>query len=239
MAAADLFSNPELRETSIDELLGMGVTHGQTLWILSQLGFDVGMTRKSFNYYVKSLRRLGTPFPRGETGLNPRRLAIYSFNHIMELSVALSLRIYAILPDLVLGGLIRFRNDLYVSYRRAYLERASGLGAPIVVMVKGGDKLAFDMDGVYLDLQLKYAGGQLHSIGPPRTLAPFDALAWFAQTELPERAHPPLNLSRLALKVAALMRQAPPIQRGPKPRHAAEPSPGSAPQVARGCDEVH
>ena len=40
----------------------------------------------------------------------------------MELSVALSLRTYAILPDLVVGGLIRYRDQLYGYYRKAYLE---------------------------------------------------------------------------------------------------------------------
>ena len=98
---------------SFDVLRAMEMTHGQTLWILSEFGFNAGVTAETFNYYIKSLRKLGIPFIRGEAGLNSGRLAKYSFNHLMELSVALSLRVYAILPDIVLGGLIHYRRELY------------------------------------------------------------------------------------------------------------------------------
>jgi hypothetical protein len=94
------------RRNAFDALQAIHMTHGQVLWILSEFGFRAGVTPETFNYYIKSLRKLGVPFVRGETGLMSGRLARYSYNHVMELSIVLSLRVYAILPDLVVGGLI-------------------------------------------------------------------------------------------------------------------------------------
>lgn len=207
---------------SFDEIEAIHLSHGQALWVLSQLGFSAGVTAGTFNYYIKSLRKLGVPFKRGEYGLGRARLAKYSFNHLMELSVALSIRVYGILPDVVVRGLTRFREDLYTCYRKAYLESGCGSGAPIFISAAGCRDPGFSMRGVYLDLQLTYAAGQLSSIGPPQTLKPFEALAWLAQAEAPARAHPPLNLSQTAVKVAELMKRAPRFRRGPKPRQAAE-----------------
>jgi hypothetical protein len=204
------------RRNAFEALQAIQMTHGQVLWILSEFGFRTGVTPETFNYYIKSLRKLGVPFVRGETGLMSGRLAWYSFNHVMELSIVLSLRVYAILPDLVVGGLIRFRRKLYDAYRRAYLESDAGTGAPIVVGAEGVQH-RFTMRGVYLDLQLAYSTGQLVSIGPPRILTPFEALEWFATTASPARAHPPLNVSEIALRLADLMEHAPRIRRGPKP----------------------
>jgi hypothetical protein len=113
------------RRNTFKALQAIQITHGQALWVLSELGFGAGVTPETFNYYVKSLRKMGVPFARGQTGLMSGRLAGYSFNHVMELSVLLSLRVYAILPELVVGGFMRFRRKLYDAYRRAYLESAS------------------------------------------------------------------------------------------------------------------
>jgi hypothetical protein len=44
----------------------LALTHGQTLWLLSELGFREGVTASTFNHYVKSLRRLGVPFEYGK-----------------------------------------------------------------------------------------------------------------------------------------------------------------------------
>lgn len=221
------------RRNAFNALQAIQMTHGQVLWILSEFGFREGVTPETFNYYIKSLRKLGIPFVRGEAGLSAGRLAQYSFNHVMELSVVLSLRVYGILPDLVIGSLIRFRRRLYDAYRKAYLESDTGTGAPIVVVAKGVER-RFTMRGVYLDLQLAYSvaqhsAGQLVSVGPPRILAPFEALEWFATAASPARAHPPLNLSEIAVQLAALMERAPRIRRGRQPASARLPRAGDLP----------
>ena len=161
------------------------------------MGFAAGVTPLTFNHYVKSLRKLGVPFAHGEIGTGSGKPVRYSFNHMMELSLALTLRIYGTLPDPVLEGLMRFRHDLYALYRRAYLEYATGLGAPVQVTAK--DRATFEMSGVYLDLHIRFGGGRAFEFGPPRLLSPFEALRVFARLDTPGRAHLPLNLSLLAI----------------------------------------
>lgn len=192
--------------------------HGQALWVLNELGLSAGVTRQTFNEYIKSLRKLGVPFKRGEPGLSHQRLADYSFPHLMELSIILSTRVYGILPDVVARALISFRDDLRNCYYKAFIERDCGLGAPIFVTA-GGRKNSggFPMSGVYLDLQLTYSAGQLSSIGPPEIMGPFGALARFARASSPARPHTPLNLSNIAVRVATLMASAPPVRSGPSP----------------------
>jgi hypothetical protein len=50
-----------------DTLQTMDMTHGQALWILAEFGFNAGTTAGSFNYNIKSLRKLGIPFIRGRS----------------------------------------------------------------------------------------------------------------------------------------------------------------------------
>ena len=33
------------------------LSHGQALWVLTQLGFSAGVSAGTFNYYIKSLRK--------------------------------------------------------------------------------------------------------------------------------------------------------------------------------------
>ncbi|HTV26731.1 MAG TPA: hypothetical protein VMF32_03030 [Xanthobacteraceae bacterium] len=206
------------RLRQFEALAALELNHGQALWVLSELGFDVGAKKSTFNYYIKSLRKLGVPFRRGEIGLQAERSAKYSFNHLTELSVALSLRTYGILPDVVVRGLIDARRVLYSLYRESYLESDHGKGAPIELTAAGPDTTSrFSMSGVYLDLRLVYVAGQLISIGPPRTLSPAEAMVRFATAEPPVRAGPPINLSKTTLKIAELMERAPQLRRGPKP----------------------
>jgi hypothetical protein len=37
----------------------LALRHGQTVWLLSELGFRQGVSGSTFNDYIKSLRRLG------------------------------------------------------------------------------------------------------------------------------------------------------------------------------------
>jgi hypothetical protein len=198
------------------------LTHGRSLWVLSKMGFAAGITPLTFNHYVKSLRKLGVPFARGEIGKGSGKPVRYSFNHMMELSLALTLRIYGTLPDPVLEGLVRSCHDLYALYRRAYLEYATGLGAPVQVAAKG--RAACEISGVYLDLHIRFGGGRALEFGPPRLLSPFEALRVFARLDTPGRAHLPLNLSSLAIGLVKRAETAPPLRRGPPPRSRASDS---------------
>jgi hypothetical protein len=191
----------------------LSLTHGSSLWVLKEMGFSAGVTDITFNYYIKSLRKLGVPFAPNKPDTGKKRLIYYSFNHLMELSVVLSLRVYGIVPDAVLAGIIRYREELYPLYRRAYIEYSSGLGAPVHITAK--ERAAFDMNGVYLDLKIRFGGGRAFEFGPPRTISPFEALRIYARLETPGRAHLPLNLSALAVKLVECADAAPTIHRGP------------------------
>lgn len=119
------------RQTPPDETPEIRLRHGQAVWLLSELGFQGGATAKTFYEYVKSLRKFGIPFPRDRRQSGAPRLVAYGFEHLMELGLALSLRVYHGLPDAVLVELIRHRAELHGLYLEAYAQRATGLGAHV------------------------------------------------------------------------------------------------------------
>jgi hypothetical protein len=118
-------------------LPNIGLHHGEALWVLAQLGFQGTASKSTFYEYIKSLRKLGTPFERGEIGYGRKGMANYSYCHLMELAVTLTLRVYHIVPDSILMEIIRHRASLYRYYRRAYAERCTGIGAAITVEIAG------------------------------------------------------------------------------------------------------
>ena len=188
--------------------------HGEALWVLSELGFRGRRSAGTFNEYIKSLRKLGVPFPRGEIGYAGRSMANYSYFHLMELALVLSLRVYHVVPDSLLVKIARHRKLLYRHYETAFHEHSSGLGAPVAFNVTGSSPVR--VRGVFLDLRLDFAGGALVSFGPPTLLSPVEAVAAFADSKSIARALLPINLSLLSERVVAASRSAPLIRRGPK-----------------------
>jgi hypothetical protein len=210
---------PTKARVTSDLVPDLELTHGRSLWVLAKMGFAAGVTPVTFNHYVKSLRKLGVPFAYGEIGTGSGKPVRYSFNHLMELSLALTLRVYGTLPDSVLEGLVQSRHDLYALYRRAYIEYTTGLGAPVRVAARG--RTGFGLSGVYLDLRIRFSGGRLSGFGPPHLLSPFEALRVYAKRDMPDRAHLPLNLSSLAVELVESASVAPRLRRGPLPRTGA------------------
>ena len=190
--------------------------HGQALWVLTQLGFRGAASESTFKEYIKSLRKLGTPFARGEVGPRLRSLANYSFYHLMELALILTLRVYHVVPDSLLVEIAQHRKDLYRHYRRAYSERRTGKGSPVVVTAIGHKPGC--MQGLFLDLQVDFSGGRLTNFGPPKLLSPFEALRVFGRRDAAARSFLPIKLSSLAESVVATALQAPAIRRGPRKR---------------------
>lgn len=176
----------------------LSLSYGQVVWVLETAGFSAGAPDAAFRHYIKSLRRIGVPFRRGEPGLDHGRLAHYSFDHLMDLAVALSLRVHGTLRDPVAEGLIAWREALHGFYRRAYLDHADGIGARIEIALPG--RVGFAIGGVWLDLRLRYAGGRCLGFGPPRLLSPFEALRVYAVSDQTTRTQPPFNLSALAIR---------------------------------------
>jgi hypothetical protein len=172
--------------------------HGRAVWVLSEAGFRGTATMSTFNYYVKSLRKLGVPFAHGAAPERTGRLVDYTYENLMELAVVLTLRVYNAVPDTLLGEVGKFRRELNRAYVQAYLHRRSGLGAPIRARL---GRRILTLKGVFLDLQIEFAGGQLTGFGPPKLLSPFEAIATFAEGEQPARSHHPIHLSALSERV--------------------------------------
>lgn len=161
------------------------IGHGDAVRILAAMGFSAGVSPDTFNHYIKSLRKIGIPFAYREHGVGSERRARYSYNHLMELCLVLSLREYGALPARVVAGIIEHRQELNELYRRAYIEYASGLGAPVQVTAKS--RAGFELRGVFLDLRMRRAGGRVIAFGPPRVISPFEALRIYSKLEIPDQ----------------------------------------------------
>jgi hypothetical protein len=198
-----------------DSLPHIELHHGEAIWVLAQLGFQGGASKSTFREYIKSLRKLGTPFERGGIGYLRRGLANYSYCHLMELALVLTLRVYHVVPDAILVEIVRYRHHLYRQYRRAYADRCSGLGAPVAIGAASHGSIR--MRGAFLDLQMTFSGGKLVNFGPPKLLSSFGALKAFAASDLAARAFVPINLSLLSERLVSTALRAPHIRRGRYP----------------------
>ena len=190
----------------------LALTHGQVIWLLTELGLRGCVSKSTFNHYIKSLRRLGIPFGKGtvdsERGLN----VTYNFEDLMELTLALLLRVYGTLPDVVTNGLRNFRNELRPIYRQAYLDSLKRVHPAARVSTSNGER--FTARGLFIDLNIRYSAGHVVQFGPPKALSPFEAMRVFAHSEIAARSYLPLNLTRVAQMIAERTRQAPTIPRG-------------------------
>jgi hypothetical protein len=185
--------------------------YGQVKWLLTELGYGNAVSQSAFHEYMRSLRKLGIPFGHEKFQTkHGRRLAEHSYCHVMELAVALSLRVYHVVPDSVLQGIIHYRRRLHTLYRRAYVMRRSGLGSPIVINVRGDRPI--ELRGLFLDLGIQFSGGHLVSFGPPKLLSSCEALKQFSQATRPFL---PISLSLLTEQVVVLAQRAPGIRSGP------------------------
>jgi hypothetical protein len=159
---------------------------------------------------VKSLRRLGIPFG-ARKGTSERALEVTTISK-MELTLALLLRVYGTLPDVVTNGLRSFREDLRPIYRQAYLDSLKRVYLVARVSTPNGERLS--VQGLFLDLNIRYSAGQAIQFGPPRALSPFEAMSVFAHTEIAARSYLPLNMTAVAEMIAERTRLAPTIPRG-------------------------
>jgi hypothetical protein len=189
----------------------LALTHGQTLRLLSELGFQEGVSSSTFNHYLKSLRKLGVPFEYGKNKSQRRRVT-YNFEELMELSIALLLRVYWTTPDAVIAGLRGFRNDLRRIYREAYFELTVHKYPPATISARKG--LRTIISGLYLDLNIRYSAGQMIEFGPPRAISPFEAASRYASTLTPARSYLPLNVSIVAGMIASRAPDIPSVPRG-------------------------
>jgi hypothetical protein len=190
--------DPITRTTGLepDAVPRLALTHGQTIWLMTELGLHHGVSTSTFNYYIKSLRKLGIPFEKGKGQSDGHRHVTYDFEELMELTVALLLRVYGTLPDTVVAGLRDFRDDLRPIYRQAYFDSRNRKYCSARVSERGGNRI--ELDGLFLDLNIRYSAGQMIEFGPPKALSPFEAVATYARSEVPSRSYLPLNVTTVA-----------------------------------------
>lgn len=169
------------------------------------MGFRGDTSRKTFNDYIKSLRRMGLPVTASKAPRHGRQI-IYSYENVMDLALALTLRVYHVIPDALIKALVEARDELHPIYRRAYQDRGSGLGAPL--RLTAADK-RLELSGVFLDLNIEYAAGRLVRFGPPQALNPMQAVQRFAQADNVARVFLPIPISALAERVFELCRHHP------------------------------
>jgi hypothetical protein len=189
------------------------LTHGQATWVLARLGYADGVSPKTFNEYIKSLRKLGIPFERRypKSRRGRRRWAHYGYFELMELAVTLSLRVYHAVPDSILEAIIHNRSKLRRIYCQAYSERLNGKGTTIALDISSR---SIELRGCFLDLGIHFSGGRLIHFGPPKLLSPRQAIALSAQRMRTTQILLPLGLSTLAEKIVALALAAPAVRGG-------------------------
>jgi hypothetical protein len=199
-------------DVDIDAVPRLALTHGQTIWLMTELGLRHGVSASTFNYYIKSLRKLGVPFEKGKGQSDGHRHVTYDFNELMELTVALLLRVYGTLPDTVIAGLRNFRNELRLIYRQAYFDLTNRTHPAACISELDGNCVM--IDGLFLDLNIRYSAGQMIEFGPPKAISPFEAVTVFAHATVPARSYLPLNVTAVAELIVGRTRVLPSIRRG-------------------------
>jgi len=202
----------------VEPIPHVALRHGQTLRLMTELGVHEGVSTSTFNYYIKSLRKLGVPFEKGKGQSEGRRHVTYDFNELMELTIALLLRVYGTLPDDVVAGIRKFRAELRPIYRRACFELVAENSATARVTATGRTRMT--LTGLFLDLNIRYSAGQMVKFGPPKPLSPFEAVIMFARAEVPARSYLPLNVTAVAERIVEGTRVSSPIRRGRSARQA-------------------
>jgi hypothetical protein len=196
-------------QTALDSI---ALSHGQARWLFAE-GLHLSDTPDSaFDSYLKFLRRGGVPFGSGETPGGPGINVVYRYHHLMEVVLALALHRQAILKGDVVGLLVEMREELRPLFRRAWLERASGLGASVPVKVGAGK--GFRASGLWLDLGLHYIpGGPLATTGP-KLLGPEEAIKFACTLYRQQHYRDPIRISDYADDVVRLAPEAPEVRRG-------------------------
>jgi hypothetical protein len=204
------------RSREAETIPRLALTYGQTIWLMGELGLRQGVSLSTFNSYIKSLRKLGIPLEKSK-GPRPHPNVTYNFEELMELTLALLLRVDNWLPDSVAHGLRAFRDDLRPIYRAAYRDSLRRVYS--TAWLSTGDNEPIAVEGLFLDLNIRYAAGHMIDFGPPRTMSPFEAMSVYASSQAPARAYLPLNVTVVAQTIVDRGREAPPIRRGRAAHH--------------------
>lgn len=157
-----------------DDPPDLALRHSAAVTVMAKMGFQGEVSDETFRGYVKGLRKLGVPFTLGVTRRPGVWLALYNYEHLMELAVALSLRAYNILPDTLVEHLIERREALGPLYVEAW--RQSARHPQERITYRGRDGVAHVPAGPYLDLQIVQHRRSFAMNGAPRLIGTAEAL---------------------------------------------------------------
>jgi len=193
----------------------ISLSHGQARWVLRHFNMSASETDASFDSLLKSLRLAGIPFAPEERGGGAGHNIVYRFEHLMELALALAFRTQGILARDLVNLIAQNRDTLRAFFRRAYLERDTGLGEARGLYVtdqkpNGGDPMAqphqflINISGAYLDLALITLPGGMTGAFKFNLLGPQEAVKAFMVGHQNLYPRPPLPLSDIASDVVRL-----------------------------------
>ena len=196
-------------------LTQISLSHGQARWVLRHFNMSASETDASFDALLKSLRRDGIPFAPEETGRGAGHNLAYRFEHLMELALALAFRTQGILARDLVNLIAQNRDKLRAFFRRAYLERDTGLGEARGLYITDqkptdSDPMAqpheflVNISGAYLDLSLVMLPGGMMGSFKFNLLGPQEAVKVFMMGHQNLYPRPPLPLSDIASDVVRL-----------------------------------
>ena len=189
------------------EAPSISLSHAQALWTLREIGLAHGPSPTKLAHYVKGLRKLGIPFDWNHQPTRGKSVT-YEFDSMMELAVALSLRVYGTLPDAIPSALKAHRKRLKTIYREAGLGAKSKLWTSAAI--EGSPKT--EISGVYLQLGLAFEDGRYVKAGVPTALSAREAIGRFGDSDAADRSWLPLNISRIASQLIEAAGRAPPVR---------------------------
>ena len=210
-----------------DIISAISLFHGQARWVLRQFDLTSREPDQSFDALLKSLRRDGIPFADDEVGRGAGFNLIYKFEHLMELALIFAFRTQGFLSRDFVRMISKLRGELRPHFRRAYLERNSGLGARVKVHFEdmGGKSAAskpnaspvepLEVEGTYLDFAVSYMPGGVIAVRRCDLLGPEQAVRAFMAKHSNMYPQPPLPISDIAADIVRIATsEIPKIHRG-------------------------
>ncbi len=192
----------------------LSLSHGQVLQTIEAMHIAEWLDRPALDSVLKKLRRDHVPFSAEELDKPQWQQVRYEFVHLIECVVAIKMMAEGIAHRHIVALLTFNRPKLRETYKKAYSEAFSGLGAPIQIKHPDGDEI--QISGLYLDFMAVINKQGVLTTRGPVLLDPWKALNRFMGSYSGLHPLPPIRLSDLAVEAIRIARQMPEIKRGRK-----------------------